>query len=170
MCTFSSAVQPECAVVLRVFCLHVYKCVLNRLTFLLSSWISAWVTACLIWSCRQREKQSDFFNKQINITKIKLGKTVNKRLNKIMTLTSKSFISHHMYLFELVGQFLWVQLHRRKHFLVFCQIENLYRVRKHRTHLLLLVCRIFTCLQVNTHATNTVTFGNSCDILCILYE
>lgn len=94
MCTFSSAVQPECAVVLRVFCLHVYKCVLNRLTFLLSSWISAWVTACLIWSCRQREKQSDFFNKQINITKIKLGKTVNKRLNKIMTLTSKSFISH----------------------------------------------------------------------------
>lgn len=85
MCTFSSAVQPECAVVLRVFCLHVYKCVLNRLTFLLSSWISAWVTACLIWSCRQREKQSHFFKKQINITQIKLGKTVNKRLNKIMT-------------------------------------------------------------------------------------
>lgn len=75
-----------------------------------------------------------------------------------------------MYLFELVGQFLWVQLHRGQHFLVFCQIENLYRVRKHRTHLLLLVCRIFTCLQVNTRATNTVTFGNSCDILYILYE
>lgn len=55
-----------------------------------------------------------------------------------------------IYLLEFVGQLLRVQLHRRQHFLVLGQVENLNGVWKHWTHLLLFVCCIFTCLQVNT--------------------
>ncbi len=116
----------------------------SGLTFLFSSWISAWVTACLIWSYRQRQ------SKQGEKTTIKKGHPHEKRIPFRLQLIKVT------YLLKFVGQLFRVQLHGRQHVLVFGQVENLNGVWKHWTHLFLFICRIFACLLVNRERFDSI--------------
>lgn len=50
-------------------------------------------------------------------------------------------------LFKLVGEFLWVHLHRREHVLALSQVKHLNSIREHGAHLLILICTVLTRLQ-----------------------
>lgn len=53
-------------------------------------------------------------------------------------------------LFKLVGEFLWVHLHRREHVLALSQVKHLDCIREHGAHLLILICAILTRLHIDT--------------------
>lgn len=102
------------------------------LTFLFSCWISASVTACLIWSYGGREAGTWLW------------------LGQGLPLPSTTPGTPSSHLLELVHQLLGLHVHRGQGILVFRQLKHLdghLTTRERGTQLLIFVGSIFSCLQ-----------------------
>lgn len=107
-------------------------------TFLFSCWISAWVTACFIWSFRA-QRDENFNYRRARERKQAVIRSRNAPIEE--------FTSH---LFVFMCQFLRVRLQGR-HVLVLHQVKHLDGAGIRRTGLLILVfflvCAVFTALR-----------------------